>query len=200
MSDTKLTVRSQKKNETRQRLYEAACRLFSCNKFEEVKVEDITREAGFGKGTFFNYFESKEDVVAEMQFSTTYDTLMPLLEDEAPYVPRLKTALQHLLVCQSDSKALMRSILMTKFKDEKQLVKHAEKFEPFYVSMSELVEKAQANGEIRADIPSREVVRMVEQMYMGVLMQWCMDLDDVELAGYVSHSFDVLFAGLRPIT
>lgn len=198
MSDVKLTVRSQKKSETRQRLYDAACRLFSCSKFEEVKVEDITREAGYGKGTFFNYFESKEDVVSEMQFSTTYDTLMPLLDNEGPYVPRLKAALEQLLINQSDSKALMRSILMTKFKDDKQLAKHAEKFEFFYASMTELVEKAKANGEIRSDIPSRDVVRMVEQVYMGVLMQWCIDLDDAELANYVSHSFDVLFAGLKP--
>ena len=198
MTDVKMTARSQKKNETRQKLFEAACRLFSCNKFEEVKVEDITREAGYGKGTFFNYFDSKEDVVSEMQMSSIYDTLMPLLEEDGKYVPRLKHALKQLLLSQSESKALMRSIFLTKFKDERQMMKQAEFFESFYPGMTELVERAKGAGEIRQDIPSREVVQMVEQVYMGVLMSWTCSLEDTLLESHIGSSFDILFEGLRP--
>jgi AcrR family transcriptional regulator len=198
MSGVKMTVRTQKKNETRQKLFEAACRLFSCSKFEEVKVEDITREAGYGKGTFFNYFESKEDVVSEMQFSTMYDALMPLLKEDGPYVPRLKETLVKLLVDQGNSKTLTRSIFMTKFKDEGQSAKHAEQFKDFFTGMRELVERSKAYGEIRLDIPSEDVVRMVGQLHMGVLAKWSIDLDDSDLASHIGSAFDVLFDGLQP--
>jgi AcrR family transcriptional regulator len=198
VAEVKLTARSQKKNETRQKLFEAACRLFSCSKFEEVKVEDITREAGYGKGTFFNYFDSKEDVVSEMQMSSIYDTLMPLLENDGEYVPRLKQALKQLLLSQSESKDLMRSIFLTKFKDERQMMKQAEMFESFYPGMTELVERAKAAGEIRSDIASREVVQMVEQVYMGVLVNWTCNLEGSPLEAHIGSSFDVLFDGLQP--
>jgi AcrR family transcriptional regulator len=198
MTDLNMTIRNMKKNQTRQRLFEAACRLFSCNKFEEVKIEDITREAGYGKGTFFNYFDSKEDVVSEMQFTTMYDALMPLLEMEGPYVPRLKEALIKVLVDQGESKTLTRSIFMTKFKDECHSAKHAEQFKDFYAGMQELVDRSKAYGEIRSDIPSEEVVRMVGQLHMGVLVKWSIDLDESRLDTHIGSAFDILFDGLRP--
>ncbi len=36
--------------------------------FDRVSVEDITRDSGVAKGTFYHYFKCKEDVVAELSF------------------------------------------------------------------------------------------------------------------------------------
>src|SRR5471030_2150586 len=51
--------------ETRDRLYRAALRLFAERGFLETTVEDITESADVGKGTFFNYFPTKEHILAE---------------------------------------------------------------------------------------------------------------------------------------
>ncbi|HHX50733.1 MAG TPA: TetR/AcrR family transcriptional regulator [Clostridia bacterium] len=42
---------------------DAAKKLFAVNLFETVTVEDIAREAEFGKGTLYQYFENKEDIL-----------------------------------------------------------------------------------------------------------------------------------------
>src|ERR1700691_1565835 len=47
----------------RQRLFDAAMRLFAKRGFTETTVEDITNAADVGKGTFFNYFPSKEELL-----------------------------------------------------------------------------------------------------------------------------------------
>jgi len=44
------------KLERRERLYEAALELFRAQGYEATTVDQITRQAGLAKGTFFNYF------------------------------------------------------------------------------------------------------------------------------------------------
>src|ERR1700749_3888691 len=55
--------RSRRSAETRERLFGAAVRLFAKKGFAETTVEDITNAADVGKGTFFNYFPSKEHIL-----------------------------------------------------------------------------------------------------------------------------------------
>lgn len=56
--------RERRRTETRERIFDAAMQLFSARDFDAVTVEMITEAADVGKGTFFNYFTSKEGVIA----------------------------------------------------------------------------------------------------------------------------------------
>ncbi len=56
--------RDREKEFKRQLISEAAYRLFSANSFDSVTVEDIARAAEFGKGTLYQYFGSKEEILA----------------------------------------------------------------------------------------------------------------------------------------
>src|SRR5580698_3618350 len=57
--------RERHRKETRERLYQAALDLFAERGFLRTTVEDITEAADVGKGTFFNYFPTKEHILAE---------------------------------------------------------------------------------------------------------------------------------------
>lgn len=52
--------------QTRQRLLDAAHRVFTRDGFLEVRVEDIITEAGVPRGTFYTYFESKNAIFKEL--------------------------------------------------------------------------------------------------------------------------------------
>src|SRR5512137_2669907 len=66
-----LTDRRQRRSaELRERIFRAALDLFAKKGFAETTVEDITNAADVGKGTFFNYFPSKDHILlafGEMQ-------------------------------------------------------------------------------------------------------------------------------------
>jgi AcrR family transcriptional regulator len=56
--------RERKAAETRERIFHAAIELFAQRGLHNVTVEQITERADVGKGTFFNYFSGKEEVLA----------------------------------------------------------------------------------------------------------------------------------------
>jgi AcrR family transcriptional regulator len=56
--------RERQRTQTRQKIYEAAMRLFAERGFFATTTEDITEAADVGQGTFFNYFPSKQHVLA----------------------------------------------------------------------------------------------------------------------------------------
>lgn len=54
-----------KKQETETRIYEAGMKLFEEKGVNQTTLMEICELAGVSKGTFFNYFSSKEDIVAK---------------------------------------------------------------------------------------------------------------------------------------
>ncbi|MBP6563042.1 MAG: TetR family transcriptional regulator [Neisseriaceae bacterium] len=56
-------LRTQQKAAVKHHIYEQAMALFIAHGFEAVTVQQITEACGIAKGTFFNYFARKEDVL-----------------------------------------------------------------------------------------------------------------------------------------
>jgi AcrR family transcriptional regulator len=61
-----MRITAEVKAETRQRIIEAASELFATNGWENTTTRGIATEAGIATGTLFNYFESKEAIVAAL--------------------------------------------------------------------------------------------------------------------------------------
>ena len=54
---------TKKAERTKAKLLDSAQRLISAHGFDNVSVEDITKDSGVAKGTFYHYFASKEEAV-----------------------------------------------------------------------------------------------------------------------------------------
>jgi AcrR family transcriptional regulator len=70
-----LSRRERKKKETREKIFSNAMHLFRMQGFTATSVEQITRHADVGKGTFYNYFPTKESVVLEFSRRTCQDLI-----------------------------------------------------------------------------------------------------------------------------
>lgn len=64
----KLTKRKLQAIETRQKIYEAAKSLMDKHGYDSVSIDDIVREAGVARGSFYVYFISKEDLLVYLVF------------------------------------------------------------------------------------------------------------------------------------
>jgi AcrR family transcriptional regulator len=58
--------RSRKGAETRARLVQAAKEIFEENGFLDARISDIAARAGMSNGTFYHYFDSKEQIFREV--------------------------------------------------------------------------------------------------------------------------------------
>jgi AcrR family transcriptional regulator len=64
--DTRLAPRSRKGVQTRARLIEAAKKVFERDGFLEARIADIAETAQLAPGSFYHYFDSKEQIFREV--------------------------------------------------------------------------------------------------------------------------------------
>src|SRR3984957_19781009 len=87
--------RQRRSSQTRERLFRAALDLFAKHGFADTTVEDITNAADVGKGTFFNYFPSKDHILiafSEMQIAKLRAAVDSMREQHQP-IPEFLTNL-----------------------------------------------------------------------------------------------------------
>ena len=78
------TPRSRKGAQTRARLLEAAKAVFEDSGFLEARISDIAERAGLSHGSFYHYFESKEQIFREVADAQEALLTAPGGDDEAP--------------------------------------------------------------------------------------------------------------------
>jgi AcrR family transcriptional regulator len=61
-----LTTRDQQREETRLRVRDAAVRVFRRDGFDAARIDDVAKEAGVSRGTFYFHFPTKDDVLLDM--------------------------------------------------------------------------------------------------------------------------------------
>ncbi len=150
-ADETPTRRERRKQETRQRLLESAFQLFCERDFETTTIEDITDAADVAKGTFFNYFESKEAILPALgawRFEVIRHALHPQLGAPASPVARIKAMLKLLA-----EDPLTRHPLAHRFMTASAACSHPVRpGRELHALLIEQVRLAQAAGEIRGDI------------------------------------------------
>ncbi|STD14334.1 Fatty acid metabolism regulator protein [Dermatophilus congolensis] len=81
---------ARRKESTRQRIVEAAMALFLAQGFERTSVAQISEAADIGKGTFFTYFATKQDVLSFLG-EQVLDTMKAADRPEAAAPERLRS-------------------------------------------------------------------------------------------------------------
>jgi AcrR family transcriptional regulator len=105
--------RSRKGVETRARLIAAAKEIFERDGFLDARISDIAEKAGLSHGSFYHYFESKEEVfrevVAEMDERLSAPMTNIVLDPNSPLSPfdRLQEAMLLWLEAYRDEARIM---------------------------------------------------------------------------------------------
>jgi len=152
--------RERKKRETRQRLLECAWHQFLEKGYDETTVEDITRAAEVAKGTFFNYFATKEAALDELalwrldQLGRQVRADADLAKGAIARIKRVVCAIASEFFPQND---LPRHLLLARISAP---VKHQSAHRLGSITR-EAVEQGQQSGEIRADIDADLVARLL---------------------------------------
>ncbi|MFZ5641338.1 MAG: TetR/AcrR family transcriptional regulator [Bacillota bacterium] len=160
--------RERKKKEYRDKIVAAAVKLFDRRGFDATSVADIMNEADLGTGTFYNYFQSKEDVVGLLlreRLEKLRREIAALVE--APGDSREKVRRLFQIVGNSFADGQQARVVILLLQGKKLpttgISGHAAVFQDL---VRELVARAQAKGEFRPDIDAGRI----SSFLLGVLM------------------------------
>jgi len=191
--------RERRRLETRERLYRAALELFGERGFLETTVEDITEAADVGKGTFFNYFPTKEHVLAayggeriaaveralEKARTTTgsvLDVIAELAADSAGQSHENPAVLRAIYAAHA-SCASVRAELQRRMRTSRKI-------------LAEIISLAQKRGEIRSDAVPIELARLIQTVVMGFTMAWALN-PETQFQATAKKTWDLICPSLR---
>ncbi len=190
--------RERRKHETRERLVNSAIDLFSSRGFNQTSVEDITEAADVGKGTFFNYFPTKEHVLgelADLQMRRLNDGLAAaqtgrsaydVLRDLSQVMPRLpgrsRMMTRSLLSGLAGSDTVRSLILPGMIRGREVLAK--------------VFEIGQQRGEIRSDVPAADLALLFQQSMFGAIVLWSVGVEN-DLPKMIEKTFPAIWEGVR---
>jgi AcrR family transcriptional regulator len=172
--------RERRRAEIRERLYSAALQLFAERGFLETTVEDITEAADVGKGTFFNYFPTKEHILATFGSERVAAVERAYEKAQSSNEPVLQ-AIHELLTSLADSysgnPALLRAIFAAHASCPSVRAELQKRMHRGRQLMTGMFQLAQERGEIRRDAPAAELARLTQLVFMGVSLSWAMNPD-----------------------
>ncbi len=164
---------TKKAERTKGRLLNAAKELISERGFEKVSVEDITRKAGVAKGTFYHYFEAKENVVQELTFSKLLELFTATMEMEGSPEKKLSHYFMELLhEAEWMGVNLLRQWLRS-VSDPKMIENSTARFEDGYRRIYAILQQGIDEGYLIKDTPVDLLTKLFLSHFTGALATWC---------------------------
>jgi AcrR family transcriptional regulator len=192
--------RARHQAETRARILRAALHLFARQGFFATTVEQITEAADVGKGTFFNYFPSKEHALAgfgEIQVSKVQGALAEIRQGARPLREVLRRLAHELAEEPSRSPSLVRGLLAAHSSSESFLKVMRHNLARGRRLLAQIAAEGQRRGEIRSDIKPAELARLFQQTFFGALLLWALHPSS-QLQGWLDTTLDFFWSGVAP--
>jgi AcrR family transcriptional regulator len=156
------------KETVRARLLETAARHFARDGLQGANVDAISLDAGFAKGTLYNYFRSKEELFAEV----LAEGCRRAVQRYAAARPRgsvrerlMALAAADVAILREDEgfqKVLVREVMSFRKETYPLIVAH---LAPYVEKVEEILAEGVAAGEVRNDRPLRQLALL----FVGIL-------------------------------
>src|SRR5271170_1560844 len=192
--------RERRSAELRDRLFLAALDLFARKGFVETTVEDITNVADVGKGTFFNYFPTKDHLLvafSEMQLAKLQAAVEEAQRTNEPMPLFLRSLGARMTQEPIRNPSIIRSILQAFLSNSPVREAMLDLQTRVLALHSQMIQLGQQRGEIRDDLPPAVIANVFRQTIFGTLLLWSLH-GDASLPSRMDDAFEVVWAGLAP--
>jgi len=192
--------RTRRSAELRERIFRSALDLFAQQGFSETTVEDITNAADVGKGTFFNYFPSKDHILlafGEMQLARLREAVEEARQTNEPLPKFLRSLTTRMTEEPARNPDLIRVLLLAFLSNPEVRQAMLDLQTRVLALHSEMIQLGQERGEIRKDLPPIEIAQVFRQVIFGTLLIWSL-YGDASLQSRMDSAFEIVWTGLSP--
>ena len=166
-----MSPREHKKLMYRQKILNAASLLFEQQGFSDTSIADIMKAANLGVGTFYNYFESKEELLLGL-LKNLAEKLDSAVEEgksaNLSSIQLLELACKVLSKLLAENRFVLPLFLSASEHSDKPELLPTRKYTPTFKPIFEIIiAQGQKNGEIRTDVPEDLIAEMFHSIYQG---------------------------------
>jgi TetR/AcrR family fatty acid metabolism transcriptional regulator len=173
----------------RERILDAAERVFARQGFYQSRVSEIARDAGVADGTIYLYFKSKDDLLIslfESRMERVNQRLALALADQVTPIDKLMALVRTYLGLVRDNRELAEVLTIELRQSAKFMKEYASpRFGEFLKLVASVIAEGQERGEFATSVPAPHVARMIFGIIDELALAW--------LLGRGEH-FDLLAA------
>jgi TetR/AcrR family transcriptional repressor of nem operon len=190
-----------KKTDCREHLLEAGIAALHSKGFNGCGVQEITEAAGVPKGSFYNYFDSKEafsvEALEHYWEQGAQKNLAVLSDESMPALTRLKTYFSQRGAVHAGGqfeRGCMLGNLATEITGQSRLVRDrlAGLFAGWARVIGNCIREAQQNGEIDTDTDPMVLAGFIVNAWQGAIMRAKVDRDSTSVDQFMEVVFKQL--------
>lgn len=169
----RVSRRQRKKEVVRTRLFETALHLFASRGYEQTSVQEICERADVAKGTFFNYFPSKEHVLLAYHDQIKQELLDHLASanfDSAE--DAVQDAFRHWARRVTWQRPLGRILIRVMFGSDLLLEADERQEERFLAWLEARIENARRTGELRKSLDVELFLSLLIGVLSSTTLEW----------------------------
>ena len=193
-----VSLREKKKIETRNKIFEVSGRLFKEKGIENTTVDEIVKEAGIGKGTFFNYFPSKTALLlyfAQQKEELTYSQIKNEALKSISTREKIKNTLVFVAKTNEKDKELTKMFVF-------EYMRHYGSSEDERKSrglsniLYSLLEDGVRREDVKSTIDAKKAAEIISAIYFHSLVDWLWSQIDYSFSDDISGKIDMVFDGI----
>lgn len=174
----KKTSRAKQAEITKNKIYNCGVKLMRKHGFDNITVEQISKQAGVSVGTYYYYFESKFDLFSEIYKRADDYFLKEVagnLKAEDPKGKIVEFFDRYAEYNYSDGIDMIKKLYTS---DNKMFITKGRAMQSILQS---IIEEGQLNGEITKSESSEDITRMLFIVARGVVYEWCLNDGGIDL-------------------
>jgi TetR/AcrR family fatty acid metabolism transcriptional regulator len=169
-----ITKRKQQAIETKKRIFDAAIKLINKKGFENISISEICKSAKCSVGSFYHYFESKDDLIMSAYKDADYQA-----EEVIRRIPPqgdFKEQILYIFTVQSEIAQKLGVQFMTQiYKNQITIDNHflfaKTRVMPNHIRL--IIEKAQQEGVLTSEYSSEFIANELMKFSRGLFYDWC---------------------------
>ncbi|WP_416961483.1 TetR/AcrR family transcriptional regulator [Streptomyces sp. Agncl-13] len=178
--------RERNKERVRERLYLAAVELFVEKGYDHTSIDEIAERADVARGTFFNYFQRKEDIIGAWG-ERRRAALVTGLEESGAFtltsVARLQQCMAVLVRINQEESRLTAAMLTAWVKAGRPILE-----EPYVAEVfGRIVDSGVRQGELSPGMSAIGVGNVLRDVYLGALYRWANQSSDTDATGSLAE-------------
>ncbi|MED1510363.1 TetR/AcrR family transcriptional regulator [Bacillus proteolyticus] len=195
-------LRETRKKELKELIFLKAVQLFQERGYENVTVQDITTACGIAKGTFFNYFPKKENILlflGDSQIELWNESLKTYANVEHPK-ERIKLVLGDLLDRFTGHGELMNHAVFEIIKSNYLVENELKSIHQLQESLSSIITEAKETGTLHSPWDTNIITSTIMSTYFYTLMSHSLlHANEINTKNLLNQQLDVVWEGISQI-